>query len=97
MKLQDLNERETLQLSMGLLGNPKYFNSSTAKDTANTFHVIQIIEDAVFTSLEDGDTDLAAGVLSGKSIATTLYSQDGFKDIEISSGIIKAVSINTIQ
>lgn len=96
-KLQDLDSRETLQLSMGLLGNPKYFDSSTAKDTANKFHIIQIIDDAIFTSLKDGTIDLAAGVLSGKSITETLYSQDGFTEIEITSGVIKAVSIATLQ
>ena len=96
MKLQDLESRASLQLSMGLFGNPKYFDSSTTKDETNTFHVIQIIEDAVFTGLKDGTIDLAAGVLSGKSVAKTLYSQDGFTDIEISAGVIKAISINEI-
>ncbi len=93
MKLQDLNVEETLQLSMGLLGNPKYFDSTTAKDSTNTFHVIQILEDAVFSSLKDGVIDLAGGVLATKSISGVLYCQDGFTEIELTSGVVKAVSV----
>ena len=95
--IQDLTEREVLQLSMGLIGNPKYFSSSTAKDTLNTFHVIQIIEDATFSFLTEGSEELAdSGILSGIEISRTLYSKEGFTNIQISGGIIKAISINEL-
>ena len=97
--LHDLTERELLQASMGLFGNYKYFNSSTSIDIANKFHWILICsEDVTFSYLQEEGIELCdtGGVLNGNTFISTMYSKDGFTDLKVSAGYIKAISINEL-
>jgi len=71
----------------------KWFDSSTSKDTANTFYAIRVITDTVFADLDDGATDLAgSGVLSSISVPAGIELLGQFNDIDLTSGVIEAFS-----
>lgn len=87
---------EVLNMSLGQGTDQKYFNSSTTKDTSNTFFAIQIINDTVFSDLTDSnadETDVASNELSGITLPAGLVLYGNFSNVALTSGIICAVRV----
>jgi len=76
----------------------KWFDSSTAKDTANTFYAIRILTDTVFADLQDETTNIAdtGGVLDSITVPAGIELLGQFNDVDLTSGVIECFSDSEI-
>ena len=98
--LENLSERETLQLSMGLIGDPKAIIVGDAKDTTNKFMILDTITPVIFTSLKEKNRSGVvidwSDLLGGEEISRPMVSEQGYYDVEISQGVLRAISVRTL-
>ena len=98
-KKVSLGENSANNAALAMNMDQKGFDSSTAQDTTNFYHIIQIVNDTVFAALTqvenmatEAEVDKVAGVYSGITIPAGTWLFGYFTDIDLTSGVIQAFS-----